>query len=34
MGFIVPHHRMALCSSVVLNTDTLGDGSIGLVSQS
>jgi acetyl-CoA synthetase (ADP-forming) len=25
---------MALCSSVVLNTDTLGDGSIGLVSQS
>ena len=34
MGFIVPHHRMALCSSVVLNTDTLGDGSIGLISQS
>jgi acetyl-CoA synthetase (ADP-forming) len=34
LGLIVPHHRMALCSSVVLNTDTLGDGSIGLVSQS
>ena len=35
MGFIVPHHRMALCSSVVLNTDTLGSGgSIGLISQS
>jgi acetyl-CoA synthetase (ADP-forming) len=34
MGLIVPHHRMALCSSVVLNTDSLGDGSIGLVSQS
>lgn len=34
MGFIVPHHRMALCSSVVLNADTLGDGSIGLISQS
>lgn len=34
MGLIVPHHQMALCSSVVLNTDTLGDGSIGLVSQS
>jgi acetyl-CoA synthetase (ADP-forming) len=34
MGFIVPHHRMALCSSVVLNTDTLGDGHIGLISQS
>lgn len=34
MGFIVPHHHMALCSSVVLNTDTLGDGSIGLISQS
>ena len=34
MGLIVPHHRMALCSSVVLNTDTLGDGAIGLVSQS
>jgi hypothetical protein len=34
MGMIVPHHKMALCSSVVLNTDTLGDGPIGLVSQS
>ena len=34
MGFIVPHHHMALCSSVVLNTDTLGDGAIGLISQS
>jgi acetyl-CoA synthetase (ADP-forming) len=34
MGFIVPHHHMALCSSVVLNTETLGDGSIGLISQS
>lgn len=34
MGLIVPHHNMALCSSVVLDTDTLGDGSIGLVSQS
>lgn len=34
MGMIVPHHHMALCSSVVLNTDTLGDGSIGLISQS
>ncbi len=34
MGLIVPHHRMALCSSVMLNTDTLGDGAIGLVSQS
>ena len=34
MGIIVPHHRMALCSSVVLNTDSLGDGAIGLVSQS
>jgi len=34
LGLIVPHHRMALCSSVVLNTDSLGDGSIGLVSQS
>lgn len=29
MGLIVPHHNMALCSSVVLDTDTLGDGSIG-----
>src|SRR5690349_9276042 len=34
MGLIVPHHRMALCSSVVLNTDTLGDGEIALISQS
>ena len=34
MGIIVPHHHMALCSSVVLDTDTLGDGSIGLISQS
>jgi acetyl-CoA synthetase (ADP-forming) len=34
MGVIVPHHRMALCSSVVLDTDTLRDGPIGLVSQS
>lgn len=34
MGLIVPHHHMALCSSVVLDTDTLGDGSIGLISQS
>jgi len=34
MGLIVPHHRMALCSSVVLNTESLADGSIGLVSQS
>jgi acyl-CoA synthetase (NDP forming) len=34
MGLIVPHHRMALCSSVVLNTGSLADGSIGLVSQS
>jgi acyl-CoA synthetase (NDP forming) len=34
MGLIVPHHRMALCSSVVLNTDKLEDGPIGLVSQS
>ena len=34
MGLIVPHHHLALCSSVVLNTDTLGDGSIGLISQS
>ena len=34
MGLIVPHHRMALCSSVVLNTDSLSDGAIGLVSQS
>jgi acetyl-CoA synthetase (ADP-forming) len=34
MGMIVPHHHMALCSSVTLNTDTLGDGAIGLISQS
>ncbi|HEX5327424.1 MAG TPA: acetate--CoA ligase family protein, partial [Acetobacteraceae bacterium] len=34
MGLIVPHHRMALCSSVMLNTATLGDGKIALVSQS
>ena len=34
MGLIVPHHRLALCSSVVLDTDTLRDGPIGLVSQS
>lgn len=34
MGMIVPHYHMALCSSVTLNTDTLGDGSIGLISQS
>ncbi len=26
MGLIVPHHRMALCSSVVLNTDNLKTG--------
>ena len=34
MGLIVPHHRLALCSSVVLDTDRLVDGVIGLVSQS
>ena len=34
MGLIVPHHHLALCSSVVLDTDTLRDGPIGLVSQS
>jgi acetyl-CoA synthetase (ADP-forming) len=34
MGLIVPHHRLALCSSVVLETDQLADGAIGLVSQS
>ena len=34
MGLIVPHHRLALCSSVVLDTDGLLDGSLGLVSQS
>ena len=34
MGLVVPHHRLALCSSVVLDTDQLRDGSISLVSQS
>jgi acyl-CoA synthetase (NDP forming) len=34
MGLIVPHHHLALCSSVVLDTDRLRDGSISLVSQS
>ena len=34
MGLIVPHHRLALCSSVVLDTERLHDGPIGLVSQS
>jgi acetyl-CoA synthetase (ADP-forming) len=34
MGLIVPHHHLALCSSVVLDTDRLRDGPIGLVSQS
>jgi acyl-CoA synthetase (NDP forming) len=34
MGLIVPHHRLALCSSVVLDTDRLPGGAIGLVSQS
>jgi acyl-CoA synthetase (NDP forming) len=34
MGLIVPHHRLALCSSVVLDADRLADGDIGLVSQS
>jgi acyl-CoA synthetase (NDP forming) len=34
MGLIVPHHHLALCSSVVLDTDRLMDGAIGLVSQS
>jgi len=34
MGLIVPHHRLALCSSVVLDTDRLLDGAISLVSQS
>lgn len=34
MGLIVPHHHLALCSSVVLDTDRLADGTIGLVSQS
>ncbi len=34
MGLIVPHHHLALCSSVVLDTNRLHDGPIGLVSQS
>ena len=34
MGLIVPHHHLALCSSVVLDTDRLRDGSVSLVSQS
>jgi acetyl-CoA synthetase (ADP-forming) len=34
MGLIVPHHRLALCSSVVLDTERLRDGAVGLVSQS
>jgi acetyl-CoA synthetase (ADP-forming) len=34
MGFIVPHHRLPLCSSVVLETGQLATGRIGLVSQS
>src|SRR5262247_1824279 len=34
MGLVVPHHRLALCSSVVLDTDRLRDGAISLVSQS
>ena len=34
MGLIVPHHHLALCSSVVLDTERLRDGSISLVSQS
>jgi acyl-CoA synthetase (NDP forming) len=34
MGLIVPHHKLALCSSVVLDIDRLTDGVIGLVSQS
>ncbi|MET0207873.1 MAG: acetate--CoA ligase family protein [Burkholderiaceae bacterium] len=34
MGLIVPHHRMALCSSIVLDTDSLPTGSIGMISQS
>src|SRR5262249_6309572 len=28
MGLIVPHHQLALCSSVVLDTDRLAEGSI------
>ncbi|WP_170235444.1 acetate--CoA ligase family protein [Verticiella sediminum] len=35
MGLIVPHHHMALCSSIVLDTDApLPTGSIGMISQS
>jgi len=34
MGLIVPHHHLALCSSVVLDTERLRDGAISLVSQS
>ncbi|HEY3189232.1 MAG TPA: acetate--CoA ligase family protein, partial [Solirubrobacteraceae bacterium] len=34
MGLVVPHHHLALCSSVVLDTDRLRDGAIGFVSQS
>ena len=34
MGLIVPHHHLALCSSVVLDTDRLRDGPVSLVSQS
>jgi acyl-CoA synthetase (NDP forming) len=34
MGLIVPHHHLALCSSVVLDTDRLRDGTVSLVSQS
>ncbi len=34
MGLIVPHHRMPLCSSVVLDTDRLPTGQIGMISQS
>ncbi|WP_424138499.1 acetate--CoA ligase family protein [Roseomonas chloroacetimidivorans] len=34
MGMIVPHHRMALCSSVVLDREGLPGGEIGFVSQS
>jgi acetyl-CoA synthetase (ADP-forming) len=34
MGFINPHHHLALTSSLVLDVDTLLAGEIGLVSQS
>ncbi|MDB5999248.1 MAG: acyl-CoA synthetase [Rhizobacter sp.] len=34
MGFIVPHHHMALCSSIVLDTDSLAAGPISMISQS